>query len=48
MASSRKILEAERLLEELDSWTEDEVEELPMLYRRKAREYRSDMQQGEE
>ncbi|WP_258560458.1 hypothetical protein [Halorhabdus salina] len=40
--------EAEELLEEVESWTEEEVEELPKLYREKAREYRGLLQQGEE
>ena len=35
-----EILEAEELLEAVDSWSEEEIEELPKLYREKAREYR--------
>jgi len=30
----------EELLEELESWSEEEVEALPKLYREKAREFR--------
>lgn len=37
---SRDLHEAEQLLEAVQSWTEDEVEELPRFYREKAREYR--------
>ncbi|MDZ7688602.1 MAG: hypothetical protein U5J64_07770 [Halobacteriales archaeon] len=32
--------EAEQLLEEIDSWSEEEIEELPRFYSEKAREYR--------
>lgn len=35
-----EILEAEELLEELESWSEEEVGVLPKLYREKAREFR--------
>jgi hypothetical protein len=38
--SSEKLAEAENLLEEVDSWSKEEIEELPRLYREKAREYR--------
>lgn len=34
-----QISEAEDLLEEIDSWSEEEIEELPRFYREKAREY---------
>ncbi len=37
---SRELYEAEKLLEKVESWPEDEVEELPRFYREKAREYR--------
>ena len=37
---SEKLSEAENLLEEVDSWSEEEIEELPKLYREKAREFR--------
>lgn len=36
---SRRLYEAEELLEKINSWSEEEVEELPKLYREKAREY---------
>ena len=45
---TRDLSEAEQLLEELDSWSEEEVEELPLFYREKAREYQGLLQQGEE
>ena len=32
--------EAEQLLDELSSWSKEEIEELPLLYREKAKEYR--------
>ena len=44
----RDLHEAEQLLEELRSWTEEEVEELPKFYRVKAREYRRLTNTGEE
>ena len=34
-----EILEAEELLEELESWSKEEIEELPKLYREKTREF---------
>ncbi|XGI84392.1 hypothetical protein ACEU6E_03855 [Halorutilales archaeon Cl-col2-1] len=37
---ARRIGEAEELLEKVKSWSEEEIEELPKLYREKAREYR--------
>jgi len=43
-----QISEAEDLLEEIDSWSEEEIEELPLFYREKAREYQGLLQQGEE
>jgi hypothetical protein len=39
--------EAEQLLRELRSWTEEEVEELPKFYREKAKEYRRLTNSGE-
>jgi len=36
----RELAEAEELLDEVDSWSEEEVEELPKFYREKAKEYR--------
>lgn len=43
-----QISEAEDLLEEIDSWSEEEIEELPKFYSEKAREYQGLLQQGEE
>jgi len=45
---SRDIFEAEELLEEVQSWSEEEVEQLPRFYREKAREYRRLANGGEE
>lgn len=45
---STKLAEAEKLLEEVRSWTESELEELPKLYQEKAREFRQLKQQGME
>lgn len=36
----RELFEAEELLDEVQSWSEEEVEQLPQFYREKAREYR--------
>jgi hypothetical protein len=43
-----QISEAEDLLEEIDSWSEEEIEELPKFYSEKAREYQGLLQRGEE
>lgn len=40
--------EAEKLLHKVDSWSEEEIEELPKFYRDKAREYQGLLQRGEE
>jgi hypothetical protein len=48
MATWEEVSEAEDLLEEIDSWSEEEIEELPLFYREKAREYQGLLQQGEE
>lgn len=45
---SRRLYKAEELLKEVNSWSVEKVEELPELYRKKAREYRGLLQQGEE
>lgn len=45
---STEVFEAEELLEEVCSWSESELEALPELYRRKAREFRRLKQQGME
>ena len=36
----KRLAEAEELLEEIGSWSEEEIEELPELYRDRAREFR--------
>lgn len=38
--ASGEVFEAEELLEKVESWSEEEIEELPKLYREKAREFR--------
>lgn len=45
---AREVAEAEDLLRQVQSWSEEEVEQLPLFYRRKARRYRELMQLGEE
>jgi len=45
---SGELAEVEELLEEVGSWSEEELESLPKLYREKAREYRSRYLQGGE
>jgi len=34
----KELAEAEKLLNELKSWSEDEIQDLPRFYREKARE----------
>jgi len=46
--ASREVFEAEELLREVQSWSEEELEELPKFYLEKARELRSLTQQGDE
>ena len=41
----RELAEAEKLLSEVKSWSEEELEELPRFYREKARELQE--QRGE-
>ena len=48
MATWEEVSEAEDLLEEVDSWSEQKIEELPVFYREKAREYQGLLQRGEE
>lgn len=48
MATWEEVSEAEDLLEEVGSWSEEEIEELPKFYREKAREYQGLLQRGEE
>lgn len=40
--------EAQRLLEKIKSWSEEEIKELPKFYREKAREYRELLNPGEQ
>ena len=47
-ALSERLAEAENLLQEVDSWSEEEIEDLPKFYREKAREYRGLTNSGEE
>jgi len=47
-ASASELQRAEELLEQVRSWSEEEIEELPFFYKRKAREYRQLPQNGEE
>ena len=37
---TERMNEAEHLLEEIESWSEEEIKELPRFYREKARELR--------
>jgi hypothetical protein len=46
--ASSEVFEAEELLEKVESWSEEEIEELPKLYREKAKEFRRLKQQGME
>lgn len=48
MATWEEVSEAEDLLEEVGSWSEEEIEELPKFYSEKAREYQGLLQRGEE
>ena len=48
MSSSKDLVEAEQLLSELGSWTEEEIEQLPRLYRLKAKKYRRLTKTGQE
>jgi hypothetical protein len=43
-----RMAEAEKLLKEVRSWGEEELEELPLFYREKAREYRDLPNQGQQ
>lgn len=45
---STHLYEAEELLEEVASWSEEEIEALPKFYREKAREYRRQAKPGAE
>ena len=46
--AASEVFEAEELLREVESWSEEEVESLPKLYRKKAREYQSLTQDSQE
>jgi hypothetical protein len=43
---SKKLAEAEDLISEVNSWSNEEVEELPKFYREKAKEYRDATESG--
>ena len=45
--SFAKLAEADRLLEELASWSEDEIRGLPLFYREEAWKYRKLLKQGD-
>jgi hypothetical protein len=42
-----ELAEAEALLEEVDSWSEDEIQSLPRLYREAVERYRRLVNQGD-
>lgn len=42
-----RLAEAEELLEQVASWSETEIEQLPKLYQERVREYRRLLQNGE-
>lgn len=44
---SSEVFEAENLLKKIDSWSDEEIEELPKFYREKAREFRGLTNSGE-
>jgi len=45
---TQELNEAEHFLEELESWSEEEIEELPRFYSEKARELRRLRKDGDE
>jgi hypothetical protein len=45
---SRDLAEAEALLEEVASWSDERIERLPKFYREKARKYRQLVNSGEQ
>lgn len=45
--AASEVFEAEELLQEVESWSEEEIEELPKFYREKAREFRGLTNSGE-
>lgn len=46
--SYSQVIEAKELLQEVITWSEDDLTDLPPLYQRKARAYRQLLQSGEE
>jgi hypothetical protein len=48
MSEYSNLREAEKLLDKVESWSTEEIEELPLFYREKAREYQGLVQRGEE
>jgi len=48
MPKFSKLQEVEELLETVESWSEEEIEELPKFYREKAREFQGLTNSGEE
>jgi len=42
----RELAEAEKLLAQVKSWTEDEIQELPRFYEEKARELQEQAGEG--
>jgi hypothetical protein len=45
--ASRELYELEELLEEIQSWSDEEVDQLPKFYREKAERYRELANEGE-
>ena len=46
--ATSEVFEAEQLLKQVDSWSGEEIESLPKLYRKKAREYQGLTQDSQE
>jgi len=44
--AATEVFEAEQLLQKVESWTEEEIQQLPKLYQKKARELQR--REGEE
>ena len=44
----RELYEAEELLAEVQTWSEEDIEELPKFYREKAKEFRQLTKPGEQ
>ena len=47
MSRYSELNEAKELLQSVESWSEDEIEELPKLYQRKVRMYRGLLKDGD-